>query len=268
MSLRPQQPIPPVPDDTARIARAAFRRGNPYLLLRDRLGAVFADTDFADLYPEFGQPGYAPWRLALAPGRFVPRRLVVRPDRHGVGDAEQADTDRQVDDATEAWEVDLGPLGALSVLLAVLPFDAAFLIALILAFLDPGGDAARKHAVGPAGGDADRLFQRGLELAGVAAVEAVDHDIFEQIRLTDIGRKLAAHLRAFRPSCTAGYAQPCDCQGNPLSGHDDLPRIAASYHRGPVVVSPPLCAIWSRGAAPASAAAYAASASAHRSRAG
>ena len=31
MSLRPQQPIPPVPDDTARIARAAFRRGNPYL---------------------------------------------------------------------------------------------------------------------------------------------------------------------------------------------------------------------------------------------
>src|SRR3954454_21684533 len=65
MSLRPQQPIPPVPDDTARIARAALRRGNPYLLLRDLLGAVFADTDFADLYPEFGQPGYAPWRLAL-----------------------------------------------------------------------------------------------------------------------------------------------------------------------------------------------------------
>jgi transposase len=51
MSLRPQQPLPPVPNDTARIARAAFRRGNPYVLLRDRLGAVFADVDFADLYP-------------------------------------------------------------------------------------------------------------------------------------------------------------------------------------------------------------------------
>src|SRR5829696_8676865 len=37
MSLR-QQPVPPLPDDTARIARAAFPRGNPYLLLRDRLG--------------------------------------------------------------------------------------------------------------------------------------------------------------------------------------------------------------------------------------
>jgi transposase len=65
MSLRPQPALPPVPDDTARIARAAFRRGNPYLLLRDRLGAVFADADFADLYPALGQPAYAPWRLAL-----------------------------------------------------------------------------------------------------------------------------------------------------------------------------------------------------------
>jgi transposase len=65
MSLRPQQPIPPVPDDTARVARAAFRRGNPCLLLRDRLGAIFSDADFADLYPRLGQPAYAPWRLAL-----------------------------------------------------------------------------------------------------------------------------------------------------------------------------------------------------------
>ena len=64
MSLCPQ-PLPPVPDDTARYARAAFRRGNPYVLLHDRLGAVFADADFADLYPRRGQPAYAPWRLAL-----------------------------------------------------------------------------------------------------------------------------------------------------------------------------------------------------------
>src|SRR4051794_15830097 len=65
MSLRPQQPLPPVSNDTARVARAAFRRGNPYVLLRDRLGAVFDDVDFADLYPTLGQPAYAPWRLAL-----------------------------------------------------------------------------------------------------------------------------------------------------------------------------------------------------------
>src|ERR671920_570226 len=65
MSLRPQSGAPPVPDDTARIARAAFPRGNPYLLLRDRLGPVFDDAGFADLYPALGQPAYAPWRLAL-----------------------------------------------------------------------------------------------------------------------------------------------------------------------------------------------------------
>src|SRR6476659_10696063 len=66
MSLR-LQPSPPMPDDTARIAQAVFRRGNPYVLLRDRLGTVFADADFADLYPKLGQPAYAPWRLALVP---------------------------------------------------------------------------------------------------------------------------------------------------------------------------------------------------------
>jgi len=65
MSLRPHQPIPPVPEDTARIARAAFRRGNACLVLRDQLGTLFTDADFADLYPKRGQPAYAPWRLAL-----------------------------------------------------------------------------------------------------------------------------------------------------------------------------------------------------------
>jgi transposase len=54
-----------VPEATARVARAAFRKGNPLLELRDELGAVFADTDFADLFPKRGQPGLAPWRLAL-----------------------------------------------------------------------------------------------------------------------------------------------------------------------------------------------------------
>ncbi len=65
MSLHPQPFILPVPDDTARVARAAFRRGNPCLLLRDQLGAVFDDAGFADLYPKRGQPAYAPWRLAF-----------------------------------------------------------------------------------------------------------------------------------------------------------------------------------------------------------
>src|SRR6478672_11419968 len=64
MSLKPA-PIQPVPEGTARVARAAFRKGSPLLKLRDELGSIFADTDFADLFPRLGEPGLAPWRLAL-----------------------------------------------------------------------------------------------------------------------------------------------------------------------------------------------------------
>src|SRR5881227_3612921 len=64
MSLKPI-PIQPVPEGTVRVAKAAFRRGNPLLKLRDELGAIFRDEGFADLFPRRGQPGLAPWRLAL-----------------------------------------------------------------------------------------------------------------------------------------------------------------------------------------------------------
>jgi hypothetical protein len=50
MSLHPQHPLPPEPQETARVARAAFHSGNPWILLRDRLGPVFTDDDFADLF--------------------------------------------------------------------------------------------------------------------------------------------------------------------------------------------------------------------------
>jgi transposase len=64
MSLGPD-PILPVPEATARVARAAFRKGNPLLRLRDELGTIFSDEDFADLFPRLGRPGLPAWRLAL-----------------------------------------------------------------------------------------------------------------------------------------------------------------------------------------------------------
>jgi transposase len=64
MSLHPQ-PIPPVPEETARVARTAFPHGNLYLMMRDELGTLFTDDDFATLFPARGQPTEAPWRLAL-----------------------------------------------------------------------------------------------------------------------------------------------------------------------------------------------------------
>ena len=64
MSLHPQ-PIPPVPAQTALVAQAAFPKGNLYLRLRDELGVFYQDGDFDNLYAVHGQPGYAPWRLAM-----------------------------------------------------------------------------------------------------------------------------------------------------------------------------------------------------------
>jgi transposase len=65
--FKPLKPVlaSPVPELTARVARAAFPKGNPYLRLRDELGHVFHDGDFADLYPRRGQPALSPWKLAL-----------------------------------------------------------------------------------------------------------------------------------------------------------------------------------------------------------
>jgi transposase len=64
MSMRPK-PIGPVPQDTARVARAAFPKGNIYMHMRDVLGTIYDDADFAELFEVRGRPAIAPWRLAL-----------------------------------------------------------------------------------------------------------------------------------------------------------------------------------------------------------
>jgi transposase len=64
MTVHPQA-IGPVPEETARVARAACPKGNPYLAMRDLLGPLYEDEHFAALFPPQGQPALAPWRLAL-----------------------------------------------------------------------------------------------------------------------------------------------------------------------------------------------------------
>ncbi|WP_246742551.1 transposase [Microvirga splendida] len=64
MSLRPTL-VGDVPASTATIAHAVIPRDNPYLLLRDRLGTIFTDAQFAPLFARCGQPAKCPWRLAL-----------------------------------------------------------------------------------------------------------------------------------------------------------------------------------------------------------
>ena len=73
MSLKPT-PIEPVPEQTARIARAAFPNGNSYLTLRDELGTLYRNEDFSGRFSRRGQPALPPWRLA-GPG---PHRWLAR----------------------------------------------------------------------------------------------------------------------------------------------------------------------------------------------
>jgi len=64
MSLHPDDEFL-IPAETARVARAAFPKGNWLLTLRDELGVIYRDSDFARLFSPTGQPAESPGRLAL-----------------------------------------------------------------------------------------------------------------------------------------------------------------------------------------------------------
>lgn len=64
MSLNPEA-IGEIPQQTQRIAKAAFPRGNQYMKMRDELGTFYEDEDFKELFSQRGQPAESPWRVAL-----------------------------------------------------------------------------------------------------------------------------------------------------------------------------------------------------------
>lgn len=64
MSMNPQE-IGSIPAETVRIAQAACPKGTLAMRLRDALGALYTDEQFAVLSPAEGQPASAPWRLAV-----------------------------------------------------------------------------------------------------------------------------------------------------------------------------------------------------------
>ena len=69
MSLKPE-PICPVPQETARVAKAAFPKGSTFIKMRDELGVLFQDELFAALFPKEGQPALAGYHYAIC------RRLI------------------------------------------------------------------------------------------------------------------------------------------------------------------------------------------------
>ena len=83
MSLPPPQ-LYSVPEQTRRVARAAFPEGKLCLRVYDELGTLFEDQDFADLFPAQGQP--AGHRQGEVPEPVRKGRGVVHRDGAAQGD--------------------------------------------------------------------------------------------------------------------------------------------------------------------------------------
>jgi len=101
MSLRPME-LAPIPEETARVARAAFPKGTLFMRMRDELGGIYQDDQFAALYPRRGQPAEAPWRLAL---------VSVMQFVEGLADRQAADAVRSRIDWKYALGLELGDPG-------------------------------------------------------------------------------------------------------------------------------------------------------------
>jgi transposase len=63
MSLQPRLAFE-IPEETQRVARAAFPHGTFCLAIADAMGSLYGDERFADLFPRRGQPAEDPGRLA------------------------------------------------------------------------------------------------------------------------------------------------------------------------------------------------------------
>ncbi|WP_424712495.1 IS1182 family transposase [Kitasatospora acidiphila] len=64
MSVQPRS-WPAVPEQTVVVARAAFPKGVLAIRVRDELGELFADEEFASAFGVRGRPGISPGQLAL-----------------------------------------------------------------------------------------------------------------------------------------------------------------------------------------------------------
>src|SRR5919198_2693237 len=102
MTWRPH-PLPPVPEATAAVVKAAFPKGNLYVALRTEFGTLYDDTLFADLYSSRGCPvEVAPWRLAL---------VMVMQYIEGLTDRQAADAVRRCIDWKYALSLELTDAG-------------------------------------------------------------------------------------------------------------------------------------------------------------
>jgi len=74
-----------IPDETVRVATAAFPKGNLYMDMHAELGLIYMNPQFASLFSSTGQPAEDPARLAL---------ILVMQFLEGLSDRQAADAVR------------------------------------------------------------------------------------------------------------------------------------------------------------------------------
>jgi transposase len=95
-------PIEPVPPETARVAHAAFPKGHRDRSLADAWDTRLTDARCTTLFPAYGQPARAPWRLGL---------VTIRQCAEGVSDRPAADTVRRRLDWNSVLRLELADPG-------------------------------------------------------------------------------------------------------------------------------------------------------------
>lgn len=74
-----------IPEQTVLVAQAAFPNGNAYMRMRDVLGPIYTNAEFATLFKKEGRPAEAPAQLAL---------VTIMQFAEGLSDAQAADAVR------------------------------------------------------------------------------------------------------------------------------------------------------------------------------
>lgn len=215
--MRPSR-LEAVPQETARVARAAFPRGALAMRVRDELGQIFEDSQFSHLFARRGRPALAPWRLAL---------VSVLQFAEGLSDRQAADAVRARIDWKYALALELDDRG----------FDFSVLCEFRARLLNGGEDLILDVLLG-------RLREAGLLVAGgrqrtdsthvLAAVRTVN-------RLELVGETLRCALHALALSAPDWLAERLPDGWGSRYGHrveeyqlskDDAERLAFAEQVG------------------------------------
>ena len=201
MSLKPEL-VPPIPEETKRVAEAAFPKGSTYMRMRDELGTLYQDEQFASLFPPQGQPAESPWRLAL---------ICVMQFAENLSDRQTADAVRGRIDWKYALSLELTDSG----------FDFSVLSEFRTRLLDGGMEQELLDTMLTIFQEHDLLKQRGKQRTDsthvVAAIRGLN-------RLESVGETLRAtlnNLASVFPEWLSGIAHPdwFDRYGKRIEGY-------------------------------------------------